>query len=148
MYLKKSCRQIIGHIIQLIVNYKSRSLLGHVSIRLSPFCRFWTILVLRLDYSERIHEAHIDHVGMVCNLPLESISFTCAIRVLRNIVISHKIYSTCRVNSLWTSYAIWRYRSGSTLAQLISCCLAAPNHKLNHVAYRQSSPVAFTCSWI
>ena len=36
-----------------------------------------------------------------------------------------------RVNSLGPSDAIWRQRSGSTLAQLMACCLMAPSHYLN-----------------
>ena len=35
------------------------------------------------------------------------------------------------IDSLWPSDAIWRYRSGSTLAQVIACCLTAPSHYLN-----------------
>ena len=35
------------------------------------------------------------------------------------------------VNSLWPSDAIWRHRSGSTLAQVMACCLMAPSHHLN-----------------
>ena len=35
------------------------------------------------------------------------------------------------VNSLWPRDAIWRQRSGSTLAQLMACCLMAPSHYLN-----------------
>ena len=35
------------------------------------------------------------------------------------------------VNSLWPSDAIWRQRSGSTLAQVMACCLTAPSHYLN-----------------
>ena len=35
------------------------------------------------------------------------------------------------VNSLWHSDAIWQLRSGSTLAQLMVCCLTAPSHYLN-----------------
>ena len=34
-------------------------------------------------------------------------------------------------NSLWPSDAIWRQRSGSTLAQVMACCLRAPSHYLN-----------------
>ena len=33
--------------------------------------------------------------------------------------------------SLWPSDAIWRHRSGSTLAQVMACCLTAPSHYLN-----------------
>ena len=35
------------------------------------------------------------------------------------------------INSLWPSDAIWRQRSGSTLAQVMACCLMAPSHYLN-----------------
>ena len=35
------------------------------------------------------------------------------------------------VNSLWPSDTIWRQRSGSTLAQVMACCLTAPSHYLN-----------------
>ena len=35
-----------------------------------------------------------------------------------------------RVNSWWPSDAIWRHRSGSTLAKVMACCLMAPSHYL------------------
>ena len=34
-------------------------------------------------------------------------------------------------NSLWPSDAIWWHRSGSTMAQVMACCLTAPSHYLN-----------------
>ena len=34
-------------------------------------------------------------------------------------------------NSLVPCGAIWRHRSGSTLAQVMACCLTAPSHYLN-----------------
>ena len=34
-------------------------------------------------------------------------------------------------NSLWPSDTIWRQRSGSTLAQVMACCLTASSHYLN-----------------
>ena len=37
----------------------------------------------------------------------------------------------CLVNSVWPSDTIWRQRSGSTLAQVMDCCLTAPSHYLN-----------------
>ena len=37
----------------------------------------------------------------------------------------------CTINSLWPSDAIWRQRTGSTLAQVMACCLMAPSHYLN-----------------
>ena len=35
------------------------------------------------------------------------------------------------INSLWPNDAIWRYRSRSTLAHVMACCLTAPSHYLN-----------------
>ena len=35
------------------------------------------------------------------------------------------------INRLWPSDTIWWYRSGSTLARVIACCLMAPSHYLN-----------------
>ena len=40
-------------------------------------------------------------------------------------------FSMARVNSLGPSDDIWRQRSGSTLAQVMACCLTAPSHYLN-----------------
>ena len=34
-------------------------------------------------------------------------------------------------NSFWPGDNIWLHRSGSTLAQVMVCCLTAPNHYLN-----------------
>ena len=36
-----------------------------------------------------------------------------------------------RINSLSPSDAMWRHRHGSTLAQVMACCLMAPSHYLN-----------------
>ena len=41
------------------------------------------------------------------------------------------MYTHWHVNSSWHSDAIWQLRSGSTLAQLMVCCLTAPSHYLN-----------------
>ena len=35
------------------------------------------------------------------------------------------------INSLWPSDATWDHRSGSTLAQVMACCLTAPRHTTN-----------------
>ena len=34
-------------------------------------------------------------------------------------------------NSLWPNDATWRHRSGSTLAQVMACCLMAPSHYMD-----------------
>ena len=41
------------------------------------------------------------------------------------------VKSIIYINSLWLSDAICRQRSGSTLAQVMACCLTAPSHYLN-----------------
>ena len=41
------------------------------------------------------------------------------------------IFYTSVIKSLWPSGVIWRQRSGSTLAQVMPCCLTAPSHSLN-----------------
>ena len=40
-------------------------------------------------------------------------------------------YAIVRINSLGPSDAIWRWRSWSTLVQVMACCLTAPSHYLN-----------------
>ena len=49
---------------------------------------------------------------------------------LVNVIICDDIMNTERC-TLWPSDAIWRHRSMSTLAQVMACCLTAPNHYLN-----------------
>ena len=39
------------------------------------------------------------------------------------------------INSSWPSDAIWQYESGSTLAQVMACCLMAPSHCLNQCQF-------------
>ena len=34
-------------------------------------------------------------------------------------------------NSLWPNDAMWWFRTGSALAQVMACCLTAPSHNLN-----------------
>ena len=40
-------------------------------------------------------------------------------------------YDSKVINSLRPVDAIWQHRSGSTLAQVMACCLTAPSHYLN-----------------
>ena len=44
--------------------------------------------------------------------------------------------------SLWPNHTIWRQRSGSTLAQVMACCLTAPSHYLN-----QCWPIVSKVQW-
>ena len=41
------------------------------------------------------------------------------------------IFEQILVNSMWPNDAIRWHRSGSTLAQVMGCCLTAPSHYLN-----------------
>ena len=44
---------------------------------------------------------------------------------------TQKSMNQCIFNSLWPSDAIWQHRCGSTLAQVMACCMTAPSHYLN-----------------
>ena len=46
-------------------------------------------------------------------------------------VIANRGEATTYINSLWPSDVIWRQGSGSTLAQVMACCLTAPSHYMN-----------------
>ena len=50
------------------------------------------------------------------------------VQVVESFLMDHK---ELFLNSLWPSDAIWRHRSGSTLAQVMACCLTATSHYLN-----------------
>ena len=52
------------------------------------------------------------------------------IKILRLEASSWKWW-TYLINSSWPSDAIWWHRSGSTLVQVMACCLTAPSHYLN-----------------
>ena len=43
----------------------------------------------------------------------------------------HMIFPVSVINSLWPSDAIWRHIAGSTLVQVMACCLTATSHYLN-----------------
>ena len=47
------------------------------------------------------------------------------------------------LNSLWPSDATWCPRSGSTLAQVMACCLMAPSHYMNQ-CWLNIKDVSFT----
>ena len=67
---------------------------------------------------------HWSRNGMVPNR-LQAISWTIdsTVRIC--------MYAAPGLNSLGPSDAIWLRRSGSTLAQVMACCLMAPSHYLN-----------------
>ena len=55
-------------------------------------------------------------------------------RYSMDMIIHHSrgsLHGVNNINSLWLRDAIWRYRHGPTLAQVMACCLAAPSHCLN-----------------
>ena len=69
-------------------------------------------------------------------------NFPCPIlKVLKSTQVTLIPSSYVPLNSLWPGDAIWRHRSGSTLAQVMACCLMAPGHywtnvDLSSVRYR------------
>ena len=59
-------------------------------------------------------------------------------------------YKHQRINSLWPSDAIRRYRTGPILVQIMACCLTAPSHYLNQcwlvisMVHKHSLEIDFT----
>ena len=69
-----------------------------------------------------------------CQWWLPSLNFLFSkIRRWDMLLCEHKQFIPCIhfINSLWPSDTIWWQRSGSTLAQVMACCLSAPSHYLN-----------------
>ena len=70
----------------------------------------------------------------VCKGPINSIPVLVQIMAWYwpgQVLTSHYLNQWWLVNSLRPSDAIWRHRSGSTLAQVMAWCLTAPSHYLN-----------------
>ena len=63
------------------------------------------------------------YFSLYCPFSYTNITFTINKLQYRNIKL--------HFNSLWPSDPRWRQRSGSTLAQIMACCLTAPSHYLN-----------------
>ena len=81
-----------------------------------------------VNFFQHILIPYIDGLVQDC-----SISIANALEILQS-CIKPSILSLCyfwTVNSLWPNDAIWRQRSGSTLAQVMACCLMAPSHYVN-----------------
>ena len=57
-------------------------------------------------------------------------SFICVLYVIF-VLYRYCILYDCILNSLWPSGTVWWHRSGSTLAQVMACCLTAPSHYQN-----------------
>ena len=73
--------------------------------------------------------------GIIMMLQNFAITSTCQLQNFHQLCIPssgkfHQDLST-QINSLWPSDAIWWHKSLSTLAQVMVCCLSAPNHNLN-----------------
>ena len=65
-----------------------------------------------------------------------------------NLYYGRRRFSYISVNSLSPSDAIWRQRSGSTLAQVMACCLTAPSHYLNQCSLTISEVQWHSCEGI
>ena len=83
----------------------------------------------------------VDGHWQTSNLYLNCFSITCLIFPRRRLQSPSLLFSfvfkgassLCPrhlIDSLWPIDATWKYRTGSTLAQAIACCLTAPTHYL------------------
>ena len=87
--------------------------------------------------SSRRHK-HADHIYITIVASDSTKNYQYIISLLLNVI--YCLYCMKNINSLTTgkiysglthkrpSNAIWRQRSGSTLAQVMACCLTAPSH--------------------
>ena len=73
------------------------------------------------------------HYGRTCPVGIPTVFQTpvSLSLLLLSCDISRQAINRHCVNSLWPSDAIWRQRNGSTLNQVMACCLMAPSHYLN-----------------
>ena len=55
--------------------------------------------------------------------------------VVSAMTMTMKYMTFYNVNPLWHSDAIRRNKSGSALAQVIACCMAAPSHYFNQCSF-------------
>ena len=90
------------------------------------------VLAPRMTMSSAGHGVEYMKSGCPCFLP-EWVSIIWGISLLIQIYfyISSKKFNMRRVNTLRPSDDIWRYRSGSTLVQVMARCLVVTNHYLN-----------------
>ena len=110
---------------------------GTMSQRSTYWCSIWK---LRCPVNQSLNQlGDTLHVEIVCDVT-QSFSWSRAISIgiwficvtntnqkLSNILQQAMIY----INSLGPSDAIWWQKTGSTLAQVMACCLTAPSHYLN-----------------
>ena len=110
------------------------------------FCMYWLSLEMCLQVGQR--KILFFNVAAAATLycwisdtfslsPKNLFSFTLCMTLIGNYVSRCSLdlvkwsMIAWHINSLWPSDAIWRQRSGSTLVQVMACCLTAPSHYLN-----------------
>ena len=62
---------------------------------------------------------------------LHRISYFMIYTLCKTFHLFQTIHHLKRFNPLWPSDSIWQHRFGSTLVQVMACCLMAPSHYLN-----------------
>ena len=98
-----------------------------------------TLHVLNLEYSEQIRSIAGLEIIWLHTSSWHQESWCC---------LSSKNRSQSSINSLWPNDAIWRQRSGSTLAQVMACCLTAPSHYLNQCWFTRVRSIGIHLSTI
>ena len=99
----------------------------------------WKVALCVIKPNENKHRSPIRLLssGMACSNPawwrhVNMRHWHCYVILVgcsRASTLARSLYSL--LNSLWPSYAIWRHRSESTLAEVMACCLTTPSHYLN-----------------
>ena len=110
---------------KIALRWKSLDLINDKStlVQVMAWCRQATIHYLSQCWPRSMSPYGVTRPQWV-NISTSTLSSpTCIIHLL--------MASSGAINSLRPSDAIWRHRSGSTLAQVMACCLTAPSHYLN-----------------
>ena len=115
----------------------------HLKLLLWKICHYVSFLLghLRWQYVK-------SNASLCGDYPQKTLAFTLIQRCWPHMTVicfgvrleNDRVYWICkngtlmwahRLNTLWPSDTLWRHKSGTTLAQVMDCCLAAPNHYLN-----------------
>ena len=125
-------------------NYKEKTKVSHKTCPILPsrtntemrMLSFWRNFHHRLHQKLSKWQLSVQLTMKTSIIKMTTLPFQCSNEVsvgatLQNNISIYRELILNWFNSLWPSDAMWRHRSGSTLAQVMACCLTAPSHYLN-----------------
>ena len=123
---------VVGHYIYIYGNsncflWKTRICLSHIVNTMAAD----GLATRRKEPGHQQPRYWLSMTGIVINGLICYFQSTTSVNVHVLIIIWQRYEVVFFFNSLWTNDAIWLHISGSTLAQVMACCLTAPSHYLN-----------------